>query len=91
MSANVVPLKGAKRPRKSPVSGTVPNRKANDALRTRSHLTENEVGKKRVYVGVMEGADEDADAETIAQWGAKLTFDEAKGFYPELNAEEYNH
>jgi len=42
-SAKVVPLKRAKRTRKSPVSGTVPNRKANDALRTRSHLTEKEV------------------------------------------------
>jgi integrase len=44
-SAKVVPLKRAKRTPKSPVSGTVPNRKANDALRTRSHLTEKEVDK----------------------------------------------
>ncbi len=42
-SNKVVPLKPAQRARKSPVSGTVPNRKANDALRTRSHLTEKEV------------------------------------------------
>ncbi len=42
-SPKVVPLKPAKRTRKTPVSGTVPNRKANDALRTRSHLTEKEV------------------------------------------------
>ncbi len=42
-SNKVVPLKPAKRTRKSAVSGTVPNRKANDALRTRSHLTEKEV------------------------------------------------
>jgi len=40
-----VPLRRTKRPRKSTVSGTVPNRKANDALRTRSHLTEKEVDK----------------------------------------------
>ena len=44
-STKVVPLKRAKRTRKSPVSGTVPNRIANDALRTRSHLTESEVKK----------------------------------------------
>ena len=44
-SAKVVPLKRAKRTRKSTVNGTVPNRKANDALRTRSHLTEKEVEK----------------------------------------------
>ena len=44
-SAKVVPLKRAKRARKSTLSGTVPNRKANDALRTRSHLTEKEVEK----------------------------------------------
>ena len=49
-SAKVVPLKRAKRTRKSPVSGTVPNRIANDALRTRSHLTEAEV-KKLLKVG----------------------------------------
>ncbi len=42
-SNKAVPLKPAQRARKSPVSGTVPNRKANDALRTRSHLTEKEV------------------------------------------------
>ena len=42
-SNKVVALKPSRRPRKSPVSGTVPNRKANDALRTRSHLTEKEV------------------------------------------------
>ncbi len=42
-SSKVVPLKLSKRTRKSPVNGTVPNRKANDALRTRSHLTESEV------------------------------------------------
>ena len=44
-SAKVVALKQPKRTRKSTVSGTVPNRKANDELRTRSHLTEKEVEK----------------------------------------------
>ncbi len=44
-SSKVVPLRPTKRSTKSPVSGTVPNRKANDALRTRSHLTEKEVEK----------------------------------------------
>ena len=44
-SPKVVPLRRTKRTSKSPVSGTVPNRKANDALRTRSHLTEKEVDK----------------------------------------------
>jgi type 1 fimbriae regulatory protein FimB/type 1 fimbriae regulatory protein FimE len=39
----VVPLKRTNRTSKSPVIGTVPNRKANDALRTRAHLTESEV------------------------------------------------
>ena len=42
-SAKIVPLKRTKRTRKSLISGTVPNRIANDALRTRSHLTEKEV------------------------------------------------
>lgn len=44
-SANVVALKGAAKPIPTPVSGKVPNRRANDALRTRSHLTETEVDK----------------------------------------------
>jgi len=42
-SAKAGASRRAKRTPKSPVSGTVPNRKANDALRTRSHLTEKEV------------------------------------------------
>jgi len=41
----VTPFKRGKRIPKSPVNGTVPNRKANDALRTRYHLTESEVDK----------------------------------------------
>ena len=44
-SNKVVPLKLAKRTPKSPVSGTVPNRRANDSVRTRSHLTADEVEK----------------------------------------------
>ncbi len=44
-STNVVALKRAAKPGPTPVSGKVPNRKANDALRTRSHLTEDEVAK----------------------------------------------
>ena len=44
-SNEVVAFKRTERTLKSPVSGTVPNRIANDALRTRSHLTEKEVEK----------------------------------------------
>ena len=42
-SPKVVPISAAKAHRPKRVSGTVPNRKANDAVRTRSHLTEDEV------------------------------------------------
>jgi integrase len=42
---NVVPLKAAGETSSTVVSGTVPNRRANDALRTRSYLTEDEVTK----------------------------------------------
>ena len=42
-SPNVVALKPGDQPSPTPVSGTVPNRRANDALRTRSYLTEAEV------------------------------------------------
>ena len=44
-STNVVALKRTEKRAPAPVSGKVPNRKANDALRTRSHLTEDEVAK----------------------------------------------
>ena len=44
-SPKVVPFRRARSSRKSGVSGTVPNRRANDALRTRFHLTEPEVTK----------------------------------------------
>ena len=44
-SPNVVALKSANHTPNQTVNGTVPNRKANDALRTRSHLTEVEVNK----------------------------------------------
>ena len=42
-SAKVVPLNDTTHPPQSPVSGSVPNRIANDSLRTRFHLTEKEV------------------------------------------------
>ncbi|MFB3106128.1 MAG: tyrosine-type recombinase/integrase [Pseudomonadales bacterium] len=44
-SPKVVPLSRARSTSKSGVSETVPNRRANDALRTRFHLTEPEVTK----------------------------------------------
>ena len=44
-STNVVALERAAKRSPTPVSGKVTNRKANDALRTRSHLTEAEVTK----------------------------------------------
>ena len=43
--SKVVPLKRVKQVRSATVNGTVPNRTANDALRTRAHLTEAEVEK----------------------------------------------
>ena len=43
MSSEVVPPRGTNSNSELSVSGTVPNRVANDALRTRSHLTESEV------------------------------------------------
>ena len=44
-STNVVALPRTAKRAPAPVNGKVPNRKANDALRTRSHLTEDEVAK----------------------------------------------
>ena len=44
-SNKVVALGSVTHTHKLPVSGTVPNRKANDALRTQAYLTEDEVEK----------------------------------------------
>ena len=44
-TANIVALSATDKAGSRPVNGTVPNRKANDVLRTRSHLTEDEVNK----------------------------------------------
>lgn len=54
-------------------------------------LTKNEEDKYRVYIGLGDGLDEDDDAENIKDFGAKLSWEEARGFYPELEAGDYNH
>jgi len=44
----------------------------------------------RVYCGVGYGADEEEDKKLIiTEWGAKLTFLEAKGFFPMLVESQY--
>lgn len=46
-SSNIAVLPGVKHPAPNPVSGTVPNRIANDKLRTRKHLLEAEIASLR--------------------------------------------
>ena len=53
-------------------------------------LTQNEEEKFRVYVGVAGGLDEEVDQERIRDLGAKLSYSQAKGFFPKLKEEEYN-
>jgi len=53
---------------------------------------ENEFGKQRGYIGVhCWGNSEDEDAEYIRDWGVKLSFAEAKGFFPKLDEKKYGN
>lgn len=48
-------------------------------------------GLKRAYIGMAQDLSEDIDAVYIAQFGARLSYQEAVGFFPELKSEEYGH
>lgn len=52
-------------------------------------LAEGGDGKLRAYIGVAHGDNEDFDANYIALYGARLSLDEARGFFPDLKEEEY--
>lgn len=53
-------------------------------------LCEDEFDKKqRAYLGNCKGLIEKKDAEHIRDWGSKLTFREAKGFFPFIKEENY--
>jgi len=46
--------------------------------------------KFNCYIGVAQNYSEWEDAEYIANWGARLTFKEAKAFFPELEMSEFD-
>lgn len=48
------------------------------------------MGKLRAYMGVGGGANKQVDMYTIAMYGCKLSFLEAKAFFPEISEEEYH-
>lgn len=57
-------------------------------------LIENDMGQQSAKIGVanhimMLSIDEEADALYIAENGAKLTFNEARGFFPDLDEKKY--
>ncbi len=43
----------------------------------------------QAYIGVGGGNNEETDKKNIAKWGSKLSFQEAKGFFPYLKKQEY--
>lgn len=46
-------------------------------------------GRTQVYIGIGDGIDQRADAQKVADWGSRLSFQEAKGFFPALSEAEY--
>lgn len=54
-------------------------------------LYRNGMGKYRVVMGPAHFNRQEADVQYIADYGAKLTYKQAVGFFPELKEEEYKH
>jgi|WetSurMetagenome_2_1015567.scaffolds.fasta_scaffold200679_2 hypothetical protein len=52
-------------------------------------LIENDIGEVSARIGVAKGNPELSDAEYIAEWGAKLSYNEALGFFPYLQKTDY--
>ncbi len=54
-------------------------------------LSTNSIGKFVAYIGIGKGHDELTDIEHILSYGSKLSFNEAKAFFPYNNLieEEY--
>lgn len=46
-------------------------------------------GEWCAYVGVADSIDEETDKESIRSWGARLTVEQAAGFFPELDPPKY--
>jgi hypothetical protein len=54
--------------------------------------TFNETSKKiKFYIGLAEGNDPEIDAENIAKWGHKLTFQEGVVFFPDFAIDLANY
>lgn len=45
-------------------------------------------GLYKAFIGIASGDDPDQDANFIAQWGTKLTYEQAKSFFPQLDDKE---
>lgn len=48
-----------------------------------------ESGYWQAYIGVSRGWQEEADVHNIAEWGSKLTWQEAQGFFPTIDITKY--
>ena len=47
-------------------------------------------GKWRAYMDVVSGSDENADAQSVADYGIKLSKSEALAFFPYLNSLKFD-
>ncbi len=54
-------------------------------------LIENDIGEQSVRVGCAEpfSVDEEQDINMIVDYGSKLSFNEAKGFFPHIEEKKY--
>jgi hypothetical protein len=52
-------------------------------------LVESTLERKQAYIGIALSSDPLMDAQYIADYGARLSFEEAAAFFPELKREEY--
>ena len=50
-------------------------------------LAENEF-HQMAYISAVPGNDEEGDITTVKEWGAKMTIDQARGFFGDLVNEE---
>jgi|AntAceMinimDraft_7_1070363.scaffolds.fasta_scaffold01077_2 hypothetical protein len=52
-------------------------------------LVQTEYDGQCAYMEVVPGFDEKTDIQHVASWGTKLTFNEAKGFFPYIETKDY--
>ena len=52
-------------------------------------LYENDVNEQQGVISAVDGFNEESDRQHVADYGAKLSFAQAKGFFPDIKEENY--